>query len=222
MDRILESFVGSNPHLAFSSNFPLRPFTDQATKLGYAEPRQWRYTSLGDMAKPSQCLGYMYALPASPDFVNLQEMREAQNPLAGSSSRAHKKAVQDPAPTDSVPEKTARRRAPYVVFKDVMCASDSYYIDVFGDKASDVAPDPVQNTHYIGRVTLLGMGPKGERGRCGAPEQRKWRILDAECVQDETEGLKQVVVDLASGEVVDEAVWRDWKGFRGELVWVMK
>lgn len=216
MDRILESFVGSNPHLAFSSNFPLRPFTDQATKLGYAERRQWRYTTLGDMAKHSQCLGYMYALPASPDFVNLQEMREAQNPLASSSPHFRKKGL------GPMSEKAVRSQALYVVFKDILCTNDSYWIDVFSDRASDTTPDPEQNMHYIGRVTLLGMGPKGKGGRCGAPEQRKWRMLNAECVQDEAKGLKQVVFDLARGKVVDETVWRDWKGFQGELVWMMK
>ncbi|KAF8544172.1 hypothetical protein BDD12DRAFT_924420 [Trichophaea hybrida] len=235
LDRIVESYIRSNPGLTFTSNYPLRPFTSMATSLDYREPREFMYTTIGDMAKPTQAIGYMYALPASPDSLNLQEMRARKNPLPFgvriTPAAAGLGGNSTHRPITAVASVAQKKKVPYVIFTDVACSTQSYQIDVFVQNASSLVPDPVINRGYIGRLTMLGMGPeRAEKGqlrgwdRCGAPEQRSMRILEAERVSEaleggENTGLKQVVTDLGSGEVVEERVWRQWKGFVGKLVW---
>ncbi|KAF4975549.1 hypothetical protein FDECE_18563, partial [Fusarium decemcellulare] len=60
MDRLAAIFMDANPENQFSSRFPLQPFMDNATKVGYDDPRRWLYTTIGDMARDTRALGYMY------------------------------------------------------------------------------------------------------------------------------------------------------------------
>ncbi|KAF3030073.1 hypothetical protein E8E15_011191 [Penicillium rubens] len=58
MDRIAEIYLRTGHGRRFSSNFPLRPFVDNASALAYDESREYRYTTLGDMAKPTRAMRY--------------------------------------------------------------------------------------------------------------------------------------------------------------------
>ncbi|KAE8395494.1 hypothetical protein BDV23DRAFT_178545 [Aspergillus alliaceus] len=61
MDRISEMSIRTGRARQFSSNFPLRQFVDSAAAVFYDDPREYRYTTLGDMAKPIQAMQYVYA-----------------------------------------------------------------------------------------------------------------------------------------------------------------
>ncbi|KAJ4349223.1 hypothetical protein N0V95_004759 [Ascochyta clinopodiicola] len=53
MDRIADMYLQKDLGRNFSSNFPLRPFVDGGTRLAYDNPQEWRYVTIGDMAKPT-------------------------------------------------------------------------------------------------------------------------------------------------------------------------
>lgn len=199
IDRITEMYIRSRPGLTFTATYPLRPFVDNAKKLSYDEPREWVYTTIGDMVKDTKSIGYVYAPPASPDQVS-------------------------PAP----PSTGIDVLVPSVVFRDVGCNFRSFHIDVFTPSATSLVSDPVGNPDYIGRDTRLGMGPGSKEtglqntDRC--VKDGVTRTLDAgrwaETLRKEDgKGLRQVVVELETGREIPEQEWTGWSGFRAEVVW---
>ncbi|KAF9770443.1 hypothetical protein IL306_012022 [Fusarium sp. DS 682] len=76
MDRLAGIFMDANPENQFTSRFPLQPFINNGTDIDYDDPRRWRYTTIGDMAKDTRALGYMYGEPASPDFSTRKTAEE--------------------------------------------------------------------------------------------------------------------------------------------------
>ncbi|SPO00290.1 uncharacterized protein DNG_03135 [Cephalotrichum gorgonifer] len=76
MDRLAGTFIDAHPENQFTSNFPLQPFINSCTDLSYNDPRLWRYTTIGDVAKDTRSLGYMYGAPAGPDAFTLPSAAE--------------------------------------------------------------------------------------------------------------------------------------------------
>lgn len=184
--------------LTFTATYPLRPFIDNARKLGYDESRQWMYTTIGDMVKDSKSLGYVFAPPASPDQV----------------------VYQSPKQTDIV--------VPSVVFRGVGCNVVSYHIDVFTPDATSLVPDPVRNPDYIGRDTRIGMGrgskETGLQNTDRCVKKPVTRTLNAErwevvLRKKGGKGLRQVVVEMETGREVPEKEWSELSGFRAEIIW---
>jgi hypothetical protein len=144
----------------------------------------------------------------------------------------------------------AREKKPYILFQNVVCTERSYEIDLFLRNAKSEIPDHVKNPGYIGRLFRFGMGVPPLSGSCPEGSQSvkspKWgqsnaggnmnrcqkrsvtRVVEVEggCAGKVNDvGFKQVVRELgtadAEGRVVPEMEWRKWKGFVGELIWMV-
>jgi hypothetical protein len=181
LDRLFEVYVRAHSEQTYTANFPLRPFTTLGSTIDYSESREFMYATIGDMTKAIQALGYMYAPPAAVDFLDLCTMRQQIQKTA--CPMGYKAQPGSP-----------EVKTPYVLFTDVKCTKESYQIDVFTPKAASLSPKPVENPDFIGRLTLLAMGPEEvvngrqcAKDRCGAPQQRTVRILEANCVKDALE-----------------------------------
>ena len=223
MDRILEMYLRKKPGQQLTSGFPLQPFISNGRDLAYSDPRVYVYATIGDLAKPSQALGYLYAPPASPDYIDIQtslaSIRNRMAPSGGSSVLLGK--VQEAQQPITQPK-------PKVIFTDVSCTKESFQIDVFVGGAASLDPNPVKNPAFIGRMTRLGMGPGGggAEGLRNLQRCRKApvaRILDAapfEMMLCEARAVQQVVTHLGTREVVDESEWKKWPGFEGKVVWL--
>ena len=234
MDRIVEMYIRSaQTPLHFTSNFPLQPFIEYGTDVSYSNPRVYVYTTLGDMAKPTQALNYLYAPPATPDYVPIQKSLLQSRKMPPSGGTVVPTMRKDEAQycenniASKITADSTQTKNPYVVFQGVSCTKESYHVDVFVPGARSLEPDPVANSHFIGRVTRLGMGP-GRRGRDGLQNPERCvknpitRVLDATRVKDRLEGVKivkQVVTEIASGKVVEPSEWTTWPGFNGRLAW---
>ena len=70
MDRIAAIYLEAHPQQQFTSNFPIKPFTETATNVSYNDARQYIYTTLGDMAKDTMALGYAYGPPAGVELID--------------------------------------------------------------------------------------------------------------------------------------------------------
>ncbi|KAF4493250.1 Hemocyanin, beta-C chain unit D [Fusarium agapanthi] len=215
MDRLAGIFMDANPENQFTSRFPLQPFISHGTDIDYDDPRRWRYTTTGDMAKDTRALGYMYGEPASPDFSSLKTAQErgVRRPIP-SGGKAIVLPIGLPgqimaAASNLVKAAEKRELTPYVVFTESM------------------APDAVGNPDFIGQVTRLGMG-RGRDGsgppntnRCRKPTAT--RVLSAAKFKDRlTEGdvLKITVTDLETGKEVDEEEYKQMSGFVPKLAWL--
>ncbi|KAJ6189442.1 hypothetical protein N7519_004350 [Penicillium mononematosum] len=229
MDRIAEIYLRTGHGRHFSSNFPLRPFVDNASALAYDEPREYRYTTLGDMAKPTQAMRYLYGSPKSPDFFFISEdLRSAAVSTGGMAvSMSAEKQMNGLKPETELgvyrPGHT-----PYVVFCGISCLQETYVIDVFISQACNLEPVP-KNGDYIGRVTRLGMGKgRGERSGIRNPQRCQktpiTRILDATDFAEDLhqKGIIQTVTELHTGRRVDESEWRKMPGFEGKIIWLSK
>jgi hypothetical protein len=239
MDRIVEMYLrASSGGRQCTSNFPLQPFTDQATKLAYADSRLWLYTTLGDMAKDTKALQYMYAPPVSPDIMTLNKVSSAPVPRGGKAvptvsadavHSAQAKVFNGEASETTVDSETAKTtdKTPYVVFTGVACTKESFTIDVFVKGAASLEVDPLGNPDYIGTVTRVGMGDGGDaiNGVRNATRCRKpavTRVLHAEEFKGrlgEAGGVQQVVKELPFGKEVSEEEWSKLPGFQARLVW---
>ena len=231
MDRIVEMYLRKNPNQQLTSNFPLQPFINSGRDIAYSDPRTYIYSTIGDMAKPSQALGYIYAPPASPDYIEIQTpyagVSRRMAPSGGSSLlvnvRLSTSQHQQQQQIQSAPAPK-----PKIIFADISCTTGSFQIDVFVDGAASLDPHPVTNWAFIGRVTRLGMGP-GRGGREGLRNPQRCRkapvarVLDAAQFEEqlrEAKGVVQVVTDLSTGLVVEEEEWKQWPGFEGKVVWL--
>ncbi|KAI9170659.1 hypothetical protein HJFPF1_00129 [Paramyrothecium foliicola] len=226
MDRIVEMYIRQKPNQQLTSNFPLQPFLSNGTAVSYTDPRKYAYTTTGDMAKPTQALGYLYAPPATPDYINIQTsitgVHRRMKPAGGSSL-----LVSNQAGSQRLANANSTSPKPRVVF-NIGCSGESYQIDVFVSGAKSLVPDPVENPDFIGRVTRLGMGPgrgptKGLREAQSCRKATVARVLDASHCQgslQEARGVQLVVTDLQTGEKVEEAEWKGWNGFEAKVIWL--
>ncbi|KAF2844429.1 Di-copper centre-containing protein [Plenodomus tracheiphilus IPT5] len=233
MDRIAEMYLQQDLGRRFSSNFPLRPFVDGGTRLAYHDPQAWRYVTIGDMAKPTVANRFLYAQPATPDYLLLHHnlLSDASRPSGGTSLAQDFLSVptvqNDSAfKPENAPMKTAQ--SPYVIFTGVACIKDTFQIDVFVRGFETSLPDPIENPYYIGRITRLGMG-NGRGGVVGLRNSQRCekkaitRVLSASHVKDKlVEGvaIEQIVTELHTNRAVDENEWRKYPGFFGKLVWM--
>ncbi|RFN43983.1 hemocyanin, beta-c chain unit d [Fusarium flagelliforme] len=233
MDRLAGVFMDANPENQFTSRFPLQPFMDHGTKVSYDDPRRWLYATIGDMAKDTRALGYMYGVPASPDYSTHRTAEEKGHirpkpsggqaialplGLPGSDTNSLRaKALQKPANQELVP---------YVIFTEVGCTTSSYRIDVFTTNATSTDPD-VENPDFIGQVTRIGMGRGSEEqgppntGRCRKPAAT--RVLPAEDFKDRLDKdseLMIVVTDLETGKELGETEYTQMSGFVPKLAWL--
>ena len=207
MDRLAGIFMDANPSNQFTSRFPLQPFIEDGKKLSYDDPRRWIYTTIGDMAKDTRALGYMYALPSSADVFTPVDLTAVPSQMTAAAATATAApgavpvsggcAISLPAAQPVAPQNTPRKKqTPYIVFLGVGCTPKSYRVDVFTSDASSLSPDPVGNPDYIGQVTRLGMGPGRPGGggggnitmrRCRKPEAT--RVLSAAKVAEKLSAM---------------------------------
>lgn len=233
MDRIAESYLQQDLDRSFSSNFPLRPFVDGATRLAYDDPRAWRYVTIGDMAKATVANHFRYAQPATPDYLSLHRTSLFD---AGRSSGGTSLAQDFPSlSTIHIGSKSERQCAqvkrdlsPYIVFTGIACLKDSFQIDVFVDGCDISTPDPVENPCYIGQITRLGMG-NGRGGVVGLRNAQRCdkkaisRLLSAAHVREKIAkgvAICQTVTELHTGRIVEKHEWENWPGFIGQLAWM--
>lgn len=234
MDRLAGIFMDANPENQFTSRFPLQPFINNGTDIDYDDPRRWRYTTIGDMAKDTRVLGYMYGEPASPDFSTPKTAEEKGICRAVPSGG---KAIVLPiglpgqdknaVVTNSLKSPGKKELIPYVIFTEVGCTNSSFRIDVFTVGATSTVPDAVGNPDFIGQVTRLGMG-QGKDGsgppntsRCRKPTAT--RVLPAGKFKDRLskgDVLQIIVTDLETGKQLDEGEYKQMSGFKPQLVWL--
>ncbi|KAF0332014.1 tyrosinase [Colletotrichum asianum] len=234
MDRLAGLFMDANPENQFSSRFPLQPFINNGTSISYDDTRRWHYTTIGDMAKDTRALGYMYGEPASPDFSSLKTAEE-KGIRSAVSSGGQAIALPCGLPgkdkssivTNSFKTSGEKKLVPFVIFTEVGCTISSYRIDIFTPGASTTSLDVTGNKDFIGQVTRLGMGRGSDgsgppnTGRCRKPTAT--RILPAESFQDrlsEGDKLRIIVTDLETGKQVEEGEYVKMSGFVPQLVWL--
>ena len=138
IDRIAASFMRSHPEQQYSSNFPLQPFVDNAKSLNYTDPRVYLYTTIGDMAKDTMALGYLYAPPSSPDYQPLPKpQRHSLVPKGGNVTHIISKNdihTLKTAQTAITPE--SKSKEPWILFPNIKCTTESYTIDIFPETAT--------------------------------------------------------------------------------------
>jgi hypothetical protein len=196
IDRMMEFWIRSNPAAQYTAACVVRPFVGQlASRMQPADPRDWIYTAIGDLARDSRALGYDFGPVVTPDW----------------------KGDSTAQSTDKAPLS--------VVFEGVRCTHDSYTIDAFLNQSApaDADVDP-QNPHYIGRLSRIGMGLEDENGRCirqgvirnldATPSAAALGIAaGSECE------LTLFVRNIATGEKLTPAQYQALPGFAGKLVW---
>lgn len=226
MDRIVERYLRSSQSRQFSSNFSLRPFVDNTSALAYDDPCEYRYTTLGDMAKPTQAMGYEYMPPAAPEFYPITQLVEksASVPSGGMA------VAMRPNTLESSPRGLdigLGQYKPQVVFVGVSCLQESSRIDVFVAGAELHLPDTEANPDYIGQVTRLGMGKgRGEESGIRNPQRCEktpiTRMLDAEHAAKRLRRrpeIEHVVSETSTGRGLQEDEWKKLPGFEGKLIW---
>lgn len=228
VDRIFEIWRKSHMDAVYSSQFPLRPFVGKGRdiKIDMAEPREWAFTSIGDVVRDCKALGYTFGEPKYTDYQHKTKK------VSRLSSR-----VINPMPLGVASGADREDRIPYILFDKIGCTMDSFSVDAFlipegstfsvTENHDEIASFTPNNPHYVGRMMRLGMGTSTNSDRC-IQGRGITRILNGQrCAQalGLREGsnvrLIQLVKHLADGKVVDEAEWREWDGFAGEIVWGM-
>lgn len=239
MDRLAGIFMDAHPESQYTSSYPLQPFVNSGTEVSYDDPRRWRYTTIGDMAKDTRCLGYMYGAPVCADgFTPLSAMERGAvtpEPNGGRAIRLPNvkngpNSVKGFAKTSEVPHNSkAHDKQPYVVFKDVGCTTSSYRIEIFAAAAQSLVACAKKNPDFVGEITRLGMGPgverlgppKNVRRRCRKPMAT--RVLPATRIRGQLEReatVQIVVIDLKTGKEVDKADYEKMPGFVPHIVWL--
>ena len=226
IDRLATSFMRAHPEQQYTSNFPLQPFIDSGKGVNYTDPRSWIYTTIGDMAKDTMALGYLYAPPYSSDYVPLtRPQQRATIPKGGSAAQIISKA--DTSSARAYKRCKPEDRKPWVVFPNVACIEESYAIDIFVGDAASTTADHVKNPDYIGRMTRLGMGRGPADGglknkqRCHKPTVT--RAVSAEGFETQLERvageLKMVITRVKTGELLSNEEAERLGGFEGKFMW---
>ena len=222
VDRLAASWMRAHPQQQYSSNFPLQPFTDNAKNLNYSDPRLWIYTTIGDMAKPLMALGYIYGPSNKPDHQTLDKPKTAANaPRGGDSTNIISR-------DDLAMDETSKRTVPWIVFPDVACTTESFYIDVWVHGAAEMTVDH-SNPYYIGRITRLGMGTGSANGglknksRCQKPTvTRALPLKDFTKLMEAAEWeVLHLVTSVATGQIIPPDETKGWGGFVGKVVWAL-
>jgi hypothetical protein len=224
MDRLLDVYLRASPRgRQFTSNFPLQPFIKQATALNYSDPRVWLYTTIGDMARDTRALQYMYAPPFLPDYSSLPQSTRQLTPRGGTALTIHDRPMTLPAKTNDTGE-TA-----HVIFANVRCTKASYRIDVFVAGSASLDLSLSDNLGYLGHITRLGMGDGGDpkdgvrnAGRCRKPAVTRVLTIDSEEQKArlrEAGGVHVVVTELPSERLLMEDEWSKLPGFKANVVW---
>ncbi|KAJ4320190.1 hypothetical protein N0V84_005975 [Fusarium piperis] len=236
MDRLAGIFIDAHPESQFTSGFPLQPFINNGTDVSYDDPRRWRYTTIGDMAKDTRSLGYMYAAPASPDVFTPESAAEqgiASPRASGGRAISLPAGIPDQAEakhTNGVIKTAATgpvEKQPFVVFTGVGCTTSSYRIDVFTADAQSLTPDVTANPDFIGQITRIGMG-RGRQGdgppnsgRCREPAAT--RVLAAGRVKEQLvkeSRVKIVVTNVETEQEVAKEEYAKMPGFTPKVVWL--
>ncbi|KAF2259586.1 Di-copper centre-containing protein, partial [Lojkania enalia] len=220
-DRIVAAWQSQHPNQTYSSNFPLRPFTDGAKVLSYEESRQYMFTTLGDMAKDTRTMGYIYAPPASPDAAPLRTqafgpkaVSQGGHAVVTSAKLMAAKGVKVKGDVESV-------KVPYVVFEDVRCTTESYQINVYLDEGSEAT--------FIGQSTRLGMGQGdirngGLKNRQRCEKSTITRAIEvkqfAKQLEEDGGRIRLEVRNLSTGNKVSEEEAARLKGFQARVVWM--
>ncbi|KAF9880612.1 hypothetical protein CkaCkLH20_01654 [Colletotrichum karsti] len=244
MDRLAGMFIDAHPESQYTSGYPLQPFVNNGTDVSYDDPRRWKYTTIGDMAKDTRCLGYMYGAPVCADtFTPASAMERGVFTATANGGRAitlpaavlkqeGRNSVNGHAKPNGATHKTDSEdgKQPYVVFADVGCTTASYRIDVFAAGAPSLVACAEENPDFIGEITRLGMGPgvermgppsDGGRRRCRKPTAT--RVLSAARVKTrfgERAAVQIVVTDLETGEEVCQSDYEKMPGFVPRVVWL--
>jgi hypothetical protein len=227
IDRILTAFLTTHPQSQFTSNFPLRPFIQNGKIVDYTDPRAYYYSTVGDLAKDTRALGYVYAVPVASnsdiafDLIRNAGPRDRRVQPAGGVGLALGPSFRS-INTETGSRSKESKASPYIIFQDVLCTQTSYTIDVYVAGAASTMPDPVANKDFVGRVTRIGMGTSKYGGRCiRKPVTRIIAIEECLWKEVKEKGIQQVVTELASGTVIPQAKWASWKGFQGKVCWLV-
>ncbi|KAH6655911.1 hypothetical protein BKA67DRAFT_603635 [Truncatella angustata] len=238
MDRLAGVFLDAHPDTHLTSNYPLQPFIANGTDVAYDDPRRWIYTTIGDMAKDTRAMGYMYGAPTSPDAYMLKSALERGfYKMNASGGRALSLPAGVNIDKGSVPARSENhqgkkseveaRKVPFILFRGVGCTEKSYRIDVFTHGAKSTEPCAVTNSDFIGQVTRLGMGPgrggAGPRntGRCRKPVAT--RVLQAQHFAEQLatdKAVKLVVTRLDDGQRLAMEDYSDMTGFEPRILWL--
>lgn len=192
--------------------------------MDYTNPQTWTYANLGEMTQDSITAGYVYAPPTQRDAHCLARSDSSHYPEGGAPMTLK---VLTGMPDTSERVKTSDA-TPFIIFRDVVCTDESYQINVFLKGAKSTQPDPSNNPDFVGGLFRMGMGvPHGNTVMKNKQRCRKesvLRVIEADHVADKIQyGFFQVVHKVAaSGRVeVPEKVWKNMKGFTGELAWIV-
>ncbi len=241
IDRVLEMWIRAHPGAQYTTQTPLHPFIGRdARKIRPTSPDRWRFTTLGDMAQDSRHLDYDYGPPVAPQYDGktarfganeADKAAPAASTASGTATAAPANApccdAQAPqagavlahtSPSDPVPS------GPWVMFEGVRCTHDSYVIDVFINQPEASQADArLDNRHYVGRFSRIGMGLADDKGRC--IRHGVARVLNAgpifaalELAPDAPVTLTTCVTHLDSGRRIDAQAQRDLPGFQPVLV----
>jgi len=218
IDRLFELWLRMHPGSRFTANFPLRPFAGRlAELLVFDDPREFSYTTIGDIARDSRGLGYDFAPPIDPDFAGPYSLDSTAAAALSVCSRAQ--STVQPTAASLEPDELLIR------FDNVRCTLDSFAIDAFIDldhpTAADVDP---ANSHYVGRITRIGMGMTDDKGRC--IKVGVTRVLDATLTARRLAlapgtacRLALLITRLHGGDTVTPAEAALMPGFTARLDW---
>ncbi|KXJ88670.1 hypothetical protein Micbo1qcDRAFT_150590 [Microdochium bolleyi] len=246
MDRLAGIFMDAHPSSQVTSSYPLQPFVDNGTAVSYDDPRRWRYTTVGDMAKDTRSLGYMYGAPVCADLPLPKSAAErrhmAVTPAGGRAITVpaqvldRAKQLDSTAATNGDEKPSRENRVPYVIFANVGCTTSSYRVDVFTQAAKPPLIASLDNEDYIGEVTRIGMGPgvasmgaPDNKARRACRQPSATRVLSAKNVwykkkqagkEGDLERVQIVVTDLATGQAVSKEEYGKMSGFEPRVVWL--
>ena len=229
LDRVLDTYLSAHPQAQYTSTFPLKPFTDNAKNLTYDDPRDYIYTTIGDMAKDTRALGYIYAPPFADNGNDLLTAYKASHGISGARRKSPPTkggaAVADLAMPQAQPKLKA---FPQIVFRNIKCTQGSFTIDLFTKDAPSHDPLPSGNPGFLGRITRLGLGvtDPDDPARMGPGDSRCRQtavtrtLLLTNFKEDIIEkvaknGFVQIVTSMADGQVVKREDWNKWDGFVG-------
>ncbi len=201
IDRMLELWLRAHPQSVFTAGYPIRPFIGpMAQQVDFSDPRAWRYTAIGDLAQDSRRLGYDFAAPKYADVKpEIVHAVAAANGGVG--------------------------QALYVLFEGVRCTQNSYLVDVFLNAPEAGTDDAhLDNPHYVGRISRIGMGIGDDKGRC--VRHGVTRVLNANRAamalgisSGSSVSADVVVTELHSGRPLDAAEHAALPGFTARAIW---
>ena len=236
-------YLRAKPTQSLTTNYPLQPWIDFGRDRAYSDPRPYLYSTIGDMAKDTKALQYMYAPSVLPDYFNLSRDWAGVQPTGGTAvlyatndttmaesnmttaSIAVMKRDLSSLTNQHQSNLISASKKPHILFSKISCiTASSFYIDVFVAGAASHMADPALNPDFIGRMTRLGMGPHQGRNntkRCNHPPVT--RVMDASRVTDQLKkaaggegGAGGGIVQVVTDVFSGQEIAREeWKGWDG-------